>query len=901
MNTQNKNKKNKKRLIALGILLSITLFSILGCFYVLSMGVSIQKLNIANIELKGLYLKLDNKLVLKLDALKIRENQHQKPIDPPDAIRWFQNSLIAISYFEKIDIPNIILPNEQRASIFYDGKQYNLIFPNIQALFQLDQDSQKINLKIQKLIFNQPQFQVNGHITYQTLKNKISFSLIAHPKQEAVTKQEKFIIEGDSNLKILNIRAFSTPIQDLKSYEEEIKKIPALHKWLIQNASFKNIRIKNLFFSAPLNKDFFSKMLKSLYAELDLEEISLKFQPELSPITASTLKIKFQNEILKFELGNPYYEDLSLQGSYVELHSLAHLTQKTKTLISLRSNEITLNDKIHRILKAYDIDFDIEQLDSTLDMSLDLWLQQQEDQEVSVQANGTFTSKQTHFNLFGLPIFSENLNVILDINENNKHVFINDSKFQMQNPNIQGLANLDIDLLQKNVKGKINPSLIQITTSNSPTSPLDQLFTLNQNDLSQIQIDADFSNTPIINIPLFEITLTLDEEKRIDLKNLSKLYPYSPFLDYLSIKSGEVSILTKDFESFDIRAGLSNLNYPIFDQKWNRIQEIYANIKVAPDFVSFSSLDESIMLSYHDQTLKVSLLNKNFDFQTLKDNTIPALTFSSVASKSSSSPQNNNEPTPNSSLKLYLESKHSSIRYKNLIIPTDEIIANIKNHKTTLDATYKNGVINLDFYEDIIKFKANNFSGNFVNLVAQKELVQGGLFSVKGLYKNEILRAEVEMQNTIFKNFATLQNVIALIDTVPSLIVFKKPGFSTKGYQVTKGRIVLELNKDYLGLKKIDLIGDTIDINGGGLVELGTQDLNISLTISTIKGLSEVLNKIPIVGYLLLGKEGKISTSLILKGTLENPKSEVTLAEDILSAPFKIIERIFIPDNKEQK
>lgn len=897
MNTQKKNKKVKKRLITLGILLSIVLFLILGCFYMLSMGVSIQKLNIANIELRGFYLKLDNKLILTLDTLKIKESKHKVQPNLPNTIRWFQNSLIGISYFERIDIQNIILPNGQKASIFYDGKEYNLIFPNVQALFQLQQDPHKINLKIQKLVFNEPQLQVNGQMSYQTLQNKISFSLIAYSNEEAIKKQEKFIIEGDSNLQILNIRAFSTPIQDLKAYEEEIKKIPTLHQWLIQRASFKNIRVKNLFFSAPLNENFIPRMLKSLYAELDLEEIFLKFHPELSPVTASALKIKFQNGILKFELDHPYYENLNLQGSFVEIHSLADLTQKSKTLISLHSNEVALDEKMHQILRAYDIDFDIHQLDSTLDMSLELWLQTQEDQEISVQANGTLTSKQTHLNVFGTPVFSEYLNVVLDIDENKQYISVNDTAFQIQSPHIQGLINLDIDLLQKNIKGNLNPKLIKINTSNSPSSPLDELFILNQEDLSKIQVEADFSDIPSISIPDFGIKLSFDEENRIDLKNLSKLYPYSPFLNHLAIQNGEASIMTKDFETFDIYTGLSHLNYPLFDQKWERIEEIYAHIKINPKLITFSSLDESITLKYQNQTLQISLLNKNFDFQALQDASIPVLNLKTENNKISTQ----NDQTSKNSFKLYLESKNSSIRYKNFIVPTDEIIANIKDHKTTLDATYKNGVINLDFYDDIIKFKANNFSGNFVNLVAQKELVQGGLFSARGLYKNKTLKAEIEMQNTIFKNFATLQNVVALIDTVPSLIVFKKPGFSTKGYQITKGRILLELNKDYLGLKKIDLIGDTIDVNGGGLIELATQNLNLSLTISTIKNLSEVLSKIPIVGYLLLGKEGKISTSLILRGTLQNPKSEITLAEDILSAPFKIIERIFIPDDKEQK
>ena len=237
--------------------------------------------------------------------------------------------------------------------------------------------------------------------------------------------------------------------------------------------------------------------------------------------------------------------------------------------------------------------------------------------------------------------------------------------------------------------------------------------------------------------------------------------------------------------------------------------------------------------------------------------------------------------------------KDSQVNFKDFKIPADEVIVNMQNHGIKIDFTHKNGVANIDLYDNIVKFNADNFSGNFINTIAQKSVVDGGLFSARGIYKDKVMRGEVQMQNTIFKNFTTLQNVIALIDTIPSLIVFKKPGLGANGYEVNHGRITFDFNDEFLGLKKIDLVGSSIDVEGSGLINLSTKELDIALSISTIKALSEVLSKIPIVGYLLLGKEGKISTGVVIKGTLQDPKSEVSVAQDILSAPFKIIQRIF--------
>ncbi|GAA7235065.1 hypothetical protein HpCK35_24630 [Helicobacter pylori] len=140
-----------------------------------------------------------------------------------------------------------------------------------------------------------------------------------------------------------------------------------------------------------------------------------------------------------------------------------------------------------------------------------------------------------------------------------------------------------------------------------------------------------------------------------------------------------------------------------------------------------------------------------------------------------------------------------------------------------------------------------------------------------------------------------MQNMINLINTIPSLIVFKNPHLGANGYQIKTGSVVFGITKEYLGLEKIDLIGKTLDIAGNGIIELDKNKLDLNLEVSTIKALSNVLNKIPIVGYLVLGKGGKITTNVNVKGTLDKPKTQVTLASDIIQAPFKILRRIFTP------
>ena len=885
MQTQKKKTKPKKKSIIL-ITLFLTLFlSILGLFFTLYRGIHIQSLSFSNINLKGLYLKLDNKFIFTLDKLSFSPSNTQSNFDAQKTLHWFQRSLVAMSYFKEVEIRDIVLPSSEHASIFYDGKRYELLFPSVIAQFELTQNEGNIHLNIRQLVFEKYKINAIGKFVFSTTKNKLAFNIVANSLEEGMNAEEKLVIKGNSDLKNLNLSAFSTTLKSLDPFKEQIKDFNfTLYQWLFQKSQFNDIRITNLFFSAPLNENFAQKLLKSLYAEITLENVALKLEETLPPITTPHLSVRYKSDTLSFLLDTPRYEGLKLDGSKVELTNFGGNLQ---TIVSIKSQEAFLDHRLHHLLQTYNIDFDIHQKNSNIQADLKLTFEAH-DKGVDVEAKGILKSQDADFDFFGFPIFAQNLNVVLDISPKEKHIFLNDSKLSFQNPEFLGLISCDINLDEKKAVGKIIPDYLIINANDNPQGPLDELLEVSGQEIQQMRFGVDFTHTPLITLEDFKAQISLSPTKNIILGDISKLYPYSPLLQYLAIRNGEIAIQTQDFKTIYVQTQITDLSYPLFDKKWNPIKELHSTIKITPKRIYASSLDESIVLDYQDHFLKANFSNKNIDLYTLMQSKIPFLSFGSTQTQQTQPSQSSKNK-----FQLYLEAKDSQVRYKDWVVPTDEIIINFTDDKIKADLTHKNGVANLDFYDDIIKFQANNFSGNFINLIAGKTIVEGGLFGAKGLYKNKVLRGEVEIQNTIFQNFATLQNVIALIDTIPSLIVFKKPGLGADGYEVTQGRITFDLNDEYLGLKKIDLIGSSIDVVGSGLVKLEDKSIDIALNISTIKGLSEVLSKIPIVGYLLLGKEGKISTGVVIKGTLDDPKSEVSIAEDLISAPFKIIQRIF--------
>jgi hypothetical protein len=75
-------------------------------------------------------------------------------------------------------------------------------------------------------------------------------------------------------------------------------------------------------------------------------------------------------------------------------------------------------------------------------------------------------------------------------------------------------------------------------------------------------------------------------------------------------------------------------------------------------------------------------------------------------------------------------------------------------------------------------------------------------------------------------------------------------------------------------------------------------NINVNLIVKLIKD-------IPIVNYILLGKDGGITLRLTIDGDLKDPKVHTNTASNIIEAPLGILKRIiltpFRPFMKDEK
>lgn len=440
------------------------------------------------------------------------------------------------------------------------------------------------------------------------------------------------------------------------------------------------------------------------------------------------------------------------------------------------------------------------------------------------------------------------------------------------------------------------------------------VFRADKSSLPQINIDMDFSSDEVsISVPSLQTyAKMLNSQIVIAVRDFKLFAPHSPLMKYLGLNAGSAivhlksanelafEVQIKDFPTFLLKKDKSPLKDFIFQGQY---KDKKLRVKSAPQgLISFESYDNTMLAKFN---------NIDIDIDALLSSKIPAIEEAFSISDEKSvvftreqilaeneflrqkrryERQNNLKPHI-----IAIEARNIVGFYKEITLPFDDFNAKIRDDRITADGTYGNGIANIDIIHGNTLFKAGNFGAEFINRIIGRKIVEGGLFETGGIYKNDIFNGEISMQNTSFKGFAIVQNIIGLIDTIPSLVMFRSPGLSGKGYEVKNGKIMLGLNTQYIALESIDLIGKTMDVKGSGIIEIESSEVDIGLSISTLKSLTSVLNKVPIVGYLILGKDGKITTQVSIDGTLENPKSQVSLAEDILRAPLNIIKRAFTP------
>lgn len=966
-------KKRSKHIVSIVVFLGILLTLSLMGYKTLSNGIYSPHISFGQIQIEGLYLRLNNKLVLnieKLDISTLQKQDKQKtddtPLDPQDILGWIKKFLFVISYFEKLDIENVVFADEQKRSVHYDGHEYRINAPEFFAYFDVEESNKDTELLIHELEILSLGLQVQGKFVYQSLKKTLEMDIAISPKEpikqptpkpkkpkapnqisdtqtsdeevEPPLEQPTLYVRGITDFYKIDLEASTSHLYNLdtiKPYVEKLK-IQALNDWLFKNIKYDVLKLHSLRFQSTLDGQFFAKLQKTLALDLAIEAPKVYLASNIKPIEATRIILYMRDENLTFLLKDPFFTNIKLDGSEVKISNV--FTPPLSVKIAIRSQNAMMSDDLNDLLQVYGVSVPLRSADSKLRVNLDIGIENK-NKHTQVSLNGNINAPQTTLNLGSFPLVVNNLNLNLTNTPEKAYIQILNTKANYAN-SVKGTLNamwnlksskLQADLaidtftltsqaLSQNSTPPVIPKesdeltkrIIQAIYAESQKGFSEAILKINPKQMPKITIDGELGGKDkIISLPDFALKIHIkDKANEFELGDIAKIYPYSPILQYFGIPSGNLKLQSGDFESFILSGEVSNLEYPLYDKDAKKLSRYFLEGVIDSKGIRINSKNKKFSFIKEGNVSKILLDGYNLRIDEVFSSKIPILAQLNQESESKEKLTPAQRAEQEAFIKAkqqyerehkispyitYLEAKDMDFYLNNYIIPSDVASVSIRDGVIRADVTYGNGVANVDMAYSRAKLRLSNFSAAFLNRVWGRDIFQGGLFNFKGIYDEGALKGEITMQNTIYKDLAIVQNVLALIDTIPALLTFRKPGLGVEGYEVKNGRVDFVINNQFLVLENIDLVGSSIDVEGGGLVNLKNQELDIVLKASTLKTLASIIDKIPLVDYVILGSDGKFTTGIVMKGTLEKPKSEVSVAKDILLSPFEMVGRILEP------
>ena len=864
----------------------------------LSDGFRIERISIANIKIDGLYLKLNKKLILEIKNIDLRnfkrESKDSKPPKISNIAQLVRYAVSLSSFFERLDLP-LIQSKDEKYFVFFDGESFKVDIPYILADFSLNSEEGDIMLDIQTLKVKNEDLDIKGRILYVERGGIFAFDLDSYINNRT---DNMISFQGETNFKYLSVVLDSTRLESIDILAPYIKMLDDdVHEWMYERAEFSAITIKRAYLYTKTLDNINKVVNDNLYASGILENVNLNFDDNLKRITAPEVVVIFDKGSLSFLVQNAEYganltnpsANVANPSANPKTRNATKITKaavelsgffEPQTLLSIKLNlkDALLDSNVLEILKNYDIDIPVRQINGINSGRLTLnVLLPTGKLETKATAEGNIKVQNSLTNITGIDTLIKDANVAI----NTDSVTINKAKVGISDI-LSGEVSLKVDTNKQKIDLSLNPSVFNIKSGDSEILRLSKV---------PLKATMDFSQNFSAKITPLDISVNTGENGNIIISaNLSNLVPYAPILTLLDMKNGNIALkIPQNSDSIALNAKVDKLNYPLYYLNKNRVSTLQIEGTIKDNELNFidkaNKLKLKIALDEGDIDLNIS--DKFININEILESNIPL--FKQMR-EDSGDKKANDSPT-----NLLIEGNNLAFGLFNYDIPFDESMLKLTKNGFVANGKNKNGIANIILDSGTISVEANNFSADFVNAVFEKDIMEGGTFGVFGIYREGRFVGDISAFDTSVKEMATLQNILTFIDTIPSLVVFKLPGFSASGYEVEDAQVRVGIDSNYLAIENININGSSVDITGNGVVDLNTQDLNIRLELSTIKSLSSILNKIPIIGFLLLGEDGKITTDLTIKGTLQSPQTEISLLEDTAKAPINILKRVFSP------
>ncbi len=629
---------------------------------------------------------------------------------------------------------------------------------------------------------------------------------------------------------------------------------PDAGEWLQHRLSARRYRLEYLQGSGQLDLEEGKIVpdLATLQGAAKLQKVHLRFNDRLKPIDAPSARVILQKGNLYILLNAPRYGKHPIDGSRA---ALLHLFDPDRLELLLRLHYRGRIDwQVLKILNTYGIKVSLGQKEGKADakVAIDIPLVRGKVRlrGLARLSPGKLEYRKKVFRIGGgeLAFTSRTLRL---------------RSFKIREKFFRGSIDGRVDLKRKTGKLRID---VERLGQGLPISLL---------TMKKVEIPAEISwdeKRRRLNLPTFKSSLSVDSKGkvRIHIRDLALWRPYLRGLLRLA-SGGEIDVTGKAGNDWQISGILAWKESPFY-VKNGPLTQFPFKMEVAPDGkVDLEALGGKLKYSSKEGVVQIEGINVNAQKLLAEMKKIDG---------------------GGSTGSLTVLGKKSLIRFGPYVLLSDSY--RLRKRGENLDFVGQLGQdrLNLSKRGKVLKIWAEGIGDRMLHALIHFNGIRNGRYTLhvegdpeKG-YSGEIL-----IRGGVLTGFKAYNSLIAMINTVPALMSFSSPGFSDKGFELKQGTILFTLKGDRLKLGRILLVGKSSTIAGQGNVNLADGRLNVELAIRTAREVGRAISSIPVVGYILFGKDKSLTAGVKITGTLQKPKIQTNPVGEALLYPLDLLRR----------
>jgi hypothetical protein len=824
----------RNTLLIIPLLLVITV-------YFLRHGVTVDSLNIGQFKVQGLYLKLDKKLVAKIDYLALPKKKKKADFSQLEAvmdrIKWLPK------YFLSVSLDEVDVGGDHYRIIYKDNAIY-LSSNEYEIAGMLERKGDVIEGKFPLLLVKKYNLRMKGKFQYEYQKD-----ILAIDANYTIVGVRGRLLAKNSGEKT-SFRVDTATFADMKPILKLFEADKTTQEWLIDRIHAKKYQLKSLEGLVVQTSNGYDLNPMSVTAKVHVIGATVRFNNKLEKIHVNSADVTLKKNILYVVAHNPTYAKKSLEGTTFHLTNILG-PNPSKIHLVVKSN--TRYDKaLEKVLKNYNVSLPLIQRKGVVKAIVNLDI---------VARSGDTTIKGSaklgkgSIDLYGVPIKVYAGKVDFD----DHHVVLHDvdADTGWLKAVVNGTLNLDKKraLLSTNVKR---------LTFGDKASPF-----ISMKNKRKIPIKFYWKTRSKVDIPLYKTSIVFNTKNGFTV-SCSDIKPILPYIKGIpiAIKSGSIQIKTKDSKRYSFTGKTTWPSSYLYDKN--------GPIVTFPISGTFSKSSTSLSalkgrVKYSSAKSLVQLSNLYIDGKKVLDS---------------------NKKSSNKSIKIHVKGSNSLIRYEKYVLLSDRFDLRVNGKHTRFSATKDGDTVRIELNGDAIVIKADQIKASMLRALVHFGGLSGGRYSLNLHGRmNGTMKGVITVKGGVAKSFKTYNNMIALFNAVPALSTLSDPGFSEKGFEIRTGRIEFRIVKNRVFFDMIYIDGKSAAISGKGTVSTVNGAINMDLAVRTARDIGKIIGSIPIVGYILMGKDKSITTGVKVTGTLDNPKVNTHVVMETLLAPFEMFVR----------